>query len=87
MNKHSSNLAVMSETGRFPMYFSIVLSIVKYLYRLENTSNLLLKEAYCLSKALHNKGIQTWYTSAIYILQLLKIDITSCRNFSVNQLV
>ena len=87
VNKHSSNLAVMSETGRFPMYFSIVLSIVKYLHRLENTSNLLLKEAYCLSKALHNKGIQTWYTSAIYILQLLKIDITSCRNFSVNQLV
>ena len=62
-------------------------NIVKYLHRLENTSNLLLKEAYCLSKALHNKGIQTWYTSAIYILQLLKIDITSCRNFSVNQLV
>ena len=42
------------------MYFSIILSIVKYLHILENTSNALLKlkEAYCLSKALHNKGIQ-----------------------------
>ena len=67
VNKNSSNLAVLSETGRFPMYFSIILSIIRYLHRLENRSNALLKEAYCLSKALHNKGIQTWYTSAIYI--------------------
>ena len=73
MNKNTSNLAVLSEAGRFPMYFSIILSIVKYLHRLENTSNALLKEAYCFSKALHNKGIQTWYTSAIYILQLLML--------------
>ena len=57
VNKHTSNLAVLSETGRFPMYFSIILSIVKYLHRLENTSNISLKEAYCLSKTLHNKGI------------------------------
>ena len=69
------------------MYFSTILSIVKYLHRLENTSNALLKEAYCLSKALPNKGIQTWYTSAIYILQLLNVNITSCRNLSENQLV
>ena len=37
VNKHTSNLAVLSETGRFPMYFSIILSIVKYLHRIENT--------------------------------------------------
>ena len=81
------NFAVLSETGRFPIYFSILLSIVKYLHRLENTSNVLLKEAYCLSTALHNKGIQAWYTSAIYILQLLNINLTSCQNLSENQLV
>ena len=69
------------------MYFSIILSIVKYLHRLENTSNILLKEAYCLSKTLHKKGIQTWYTSAVYILELLKVNITSCRNLSESQLV
>ena len=66
VNKHTSKLAVLSETGRFPMYLSIILSMVKYLHRLENTYNLLLKEAYCLSEALHNGGTQTWYTSAIY---------------------
>ena len=60
VNKHSSNLAVLSETGRFPMYFSVVMSIVKYLYRLENISDELLKEAYVLAKDLYYIGIQTW---------------------------
>ena len=84
---HTSNLAILSETGRFPMYFSIILSIVKYLHRLETTSNTLLKETYSLSKELHNRGIQTWDSSAIYILKLLNVIITSCRNLSENQLV
>ena len=85
VNKHSSN--VLSETGRFPMYFSVVMSIVKYLYRLENISDGLLKEAYVLAKALHYKGIQTWYKSAVYILQLLNLNISSCRNLGETQLV
>ena len=90
MNKNTSNLAVLSETGRFSILFSIIRSFVKYQHKHENTSNALLMEAYCLSKALHNKGIQIWYTSAIYILPLLNVDIgniTSCRNLSENQLV
>ena len=86
-NKHSSNLAVLSETGRFPMYFSVVMSIVKYLYRLENISDGILKEAYVLAKDLHHKGNQTWYTSAVYILQLLNLYISSCRNLGETQLV
>ena len=69
------------------MYFSIILSIVKYLHRLETTPNTLLKEAYSLSKELHNRGIQTWYSSAIYILKILNVNITSCQNLSENQLV
>ena len=80
MNKYSSNLAVLSETGRFPMYFSIILSIVKYLYRLENLNDGLLKQEYELAKELHGKGIQTWYTSALYILDLLNHNILAREN-------
>ena len=36
VNRYSSNLAVMSETGRLPMHLSVIISIVKYLHRLEN---------------------------------------------------
>ena len=87
MNKYSSNLAVLSETGRFPMYFCIILSIVKYLYRLENLNDGLLKQAYELAKELHGKGIQTWYTSALYILDVLNLNIFACRNLGENQLI
>ena len=67
VNSHSSNLAILSETDRFPMSFSVVMSVVKYLHRLENISAGLLKETYVLAKDLHYKGIQTWYTSAVNI--------------------
>ena len=76
VNKNSSNLAVLSETGRYPMYFSIIISIVKCLYKLKHLTDGLLKEAYILAKDLHSKGIQTWYSSAVYMLQLLSLSIT-----------
>lgn len=33
VNEYASNIAVQSETGRYPMYFSVIMSIVKYVYR------------------------------------------------------
>ena len=69
------------------MYFSIILSIVKKLYRLENLNDGLLKQAYDLSKELHEKGIQTWYIWAIYILELLNLNSFACRNLGEIQLI
>ena len=87
VNKYSLNLAVMSETGRLPIYFSVIISIVKYLYRLENISEGLLKDSYMSSKHLHHEGLQSWYTSAMYILQLLGLKISSCTNLTLSHLV
>jgi hypothetical protein len=42
----SSNIAVLSEIGRFPIYFNIVLSMISYLHRLHHCSSNLLKEAF-----------------------------------------
>ena len=53
VNRFSSNLAVLSETGRLPIYFSVVISILKYLHRLENVSDSLFKDAYISSKLMH----------------------------------
>ena len=33
------------------------------------------------------RGIQTWYTSVVFILQLLHLNISSCRNLGETQLV
>lgn len=77
----------MSETGRFPMYFSIIISVIKYLYRLENSSDGLLRDSYMCSKNVHNSGYQSWYSSAIFILKLLDLNISSCRNLTLSELV
>ena len=69
------------------MYFSVVMSIVKYLYRFEDISDGLLKEACVLAKDLNYKGIQTWCTSTVFILRLLNLNITSCWNLGERQLV
>ena len=60
VNKYSSNIAVMSETGRFLMYFSFIISIVKYLYRLRNCVDGLLRKAYKLTITLHNCNVRNW---------------------------
>ena len=38
VNSKSSNIAVLSELGRFPIYFNIVLSMISYLHRLHHCS-------------------------------------------------
>jgi hypothetical protein len=46
VNSKSSNVAVLSELGRFPIYFNIVLSMISYIHRLQHCSSNLLKEAF-----------------------------------------
>ena len=53
LNKYCTNSAVLSELGRFPLYFCVILNMVKYWIRLENSSNILLKQALELSKSLN----------------------------------
>ena len=38
VNSKSSNIAVLSELGRYPIYFNIVLSMISYLHRLHHCS-------------------------------------------------
>ena len=40
----ASNLLVLSETGRYPIYFSLVMSMLKYFHRLENFTSCI----YCI---------------------------------------
>ena len=78
---------MLSETGRYPMFFSIVISIIKYLYRLENSENGLLYEAFKLNKSLHDKNVTTWFSSALFILRLLNIEVSLVSSFSEMELI
>jgi hypothetical protein len=35
VNRKTTNIAVMSELGRYPIYFSVILAMLKYCHRLE----------------------------------------------------
>lgn len=73
VNRYSTNAAVMSELGRFPLFFSIIISMIKYWYRLENSNDQLLRNAYDMNKSMYRKGKNCW-TSCIYkILEFLDI--------------
>ena len=79
-HKKSSNIAVLSELGRFPLHFDIVKCLLKFWHRLENldASFPLLKNAYITSKNLFTKKLPSWYGS---------IDrLSNCLGFSLQNI-
>lgn len=84
VNKKATNLAVLSEVARFPLYFSIILSMIKYAHRLEKMGDGLLYDAYVCNKLLDNESINCWYSSVRYILETLKINNL---NISLSKLI
>ena len=73
VNRKTTNIAVMSELGRYPIYFSVILAMLKYCHRLEGQQEGLLFDAYICNKELHFSKINTWYSSILYIIDELKI--------------
>lgn len=73
VNKKSSNLAVLGELGRFPLYFSVVLSMLKYWFRIKNMKDGLLYDTYMCNKNMFNNNIECWYLSIHYIFKKLNI--------------
>ena len=77
----------MSETGRLPLFFSVIFTIIKYLYRLENCEHGLLHEAYQLNKSLYKSNIQSWYSVASLIIKSLNININHTKNHTETELI
>ena len=63
VHKRSSNFAVFSELGRYPLQISILLSTLSYWHRLKNTNTGLLSDAFACSKTLHENGFHSWFSS------------------------
>ena len=69
VGKRATNLATLSELGRFPLHFDITKSMIRYWHRLENlgSSFPLLKDAYLESKLFFESKIPSWYGSLNYL--------------------
>ena len=74
VNRKASNIAVMSELERYPIYFSVILSMLKYFHRLNNLSEGLLYDAFVCNKELNSCQTNTWYSSILLILNKMNIS-------------
>ena len=74
VHKKSSTLAVMAETGKYPISIKIFTQIVKYWIRLETTDNVLLKATKLSVIDQNRKGNQNWMKIIQYLLKFTKID-------------
>ena len=71
--KRSSNLAVMGELGRYPIYTDVIVNMFSYLNYLHNSDDVLLNEALLLSKTLSQENKNSWYNSMKSIAHYLNI--------------
>ena len=73
VHKKSSNFAVFSELGCFPIYFDIVKTTLCYQNRLENLGNKfpVFKASYTESKLNSSKNKPSWYSSSEALCNLV----------------
>ena len=78
VHKRTTNIAVLSELGRFPLYFNIIKGMLSYWYSLDNLGKEfpLLKEAYNETKLLYLSKKPSWYGSINIIVNILKTTNT-----------
>ena len=86
MNKRASNIACRAELGRYPLKLSTDKRILNYVLHLKSQPNSsIVNQAFIISKQLHNKGQNSFYTNATNVLisQNMTIDNISTK-FDIN---
>ena len=74
VHKKTSNVALLSETGKYPPIMKVFNQIYKYWLRIKDSENLLLKEAVTTNMINHENGKLTWYKIVDYLLKLTNVD-------------
>lgn len=84
VNKKTSNLALLTETGKYPLIFKIYLSIFKYWVRLNETPSKLLAEALKTNQINDKPGNLSWTRIITYLTHITSIsndkDINEFKN-------
>ena len=82
----TSNWAVATETGRFPIIIRVFVAMVKYLFHLNNSQSPIVKAALLTNINLANTGYKTWFSHIKRILQFCDIEhlLYTCDNTEIN---
>ena len=84
VGKRSSNLAVIGELGRYPLFIEIIISMFSYLTRISKSKDILLSEALSVSKLLSDQNTKSWYSTTLSLLKYLKLDLRFVMNSKTN---
>ena len=78
VHKKTPNLAIMGETGKYPLSLKVYIQIFKYWSRLSTSKNELLKASMEANMMLDQQGHQNWLKVIQYLLKVT--NITWCPN-------
>ena len=84
VNKNTSNLATLGESGRYPIQIIIVIRIIKFWYRNELEENRLLKESLNEQLRTQNTNKNQWIHFVNQILNSLNIEKCFSRSTVLN---
>ena len=80
VHKKTSNLAVLGETGKYPLSVKIFIHILKYWFRLKNSENSLLRASKEANMMQDHEGSQNWYKMVSFLLQATELQNTPVEN-------
>jgi hypothetical protein len=92
IHRTSTNFAVLSELGRFPIHFDILKAMLSYWHRLENLVPdcwSLLKNAFVESKYLFHMKCPSWYGSLqVMVSNIQGVEsLPSVRSYKLNDTI
>lgn len=80
LNKKSTNIAVLSELGRLPMFCLIIIAVFSFWHRLEKMPETsLLYCAYTESVNLCNINVNSWYKTVVFLSEKIGTNISLSR--------
>ena len=80
VHKKTSNLALLGETGKYPLSVKIFQQIVKYWFRLTYSENTFLQACKRENLSLNLSGRQNWYRMAQYLLKMTNLEDADIRD-------
>ena len=84
VNKRSTNIAVLSEMGRMPLFISHITAMFTFLHRLENSdSNSLVYHALKESISLHTNKVNCWFSTISCLRKKLGLDLDVCKKMKL----
>ena len=84
VSRRATNIAVMSELGRYPLYLETILNMLKYFSRLTKIENCLAGEAFNTSVNLYNENKKSWYGSIVEVMHYFNLDKNKILNLKTS---